>query len=271
MKVSITGAHGFIGRNLSCFLEKHGIEVSRVSRLLLCGKLDELAADLAGSDAVIHLAGAPVMQRWTRKNKQVIYNSRMVTTWNLAEAISRLPEEKRPRVFIAISGTGIYVGGKSHDEKSPDFSTDFLGKVVTDWEAASAGLSGLVRRVIFRTGLVLGKDSLLIRKLYPLFRAGLGGRIGTGKQAFPFIHITDLERAFYTAISREEFSGIYNLTAPHQATNQDFTRLFSRELQRPAVLRVPATALRLIYGRAAVVLLESPSVFPGRLQAAGFS
>lgn len=265
MKIALTGSHGFVGQKLMDFLGKKGFEVKGISRLLICGNLENLASLLAGADAVIHLAGAPVMQRWTKKNKRVIYNSRIMTTWNLTKAMNSLSADRKPGIFISISAVGIYAPGKQHDEESQDLNGHFLGKVVTDWENASIDLDPNIRRVIFRSGIILGKGSQIIKNVLPLFKMGLGGKIGNGKQPFPFIHIDDLVRVFYESITNDHFKGIYNLVAPDQVNNETFTRLLAGCLNRPAFFRVPAFSLKMILGKASAMLLENPAVIPERL------
>ena len=265
MKIALTGSHGFIGRNLSDFLKKKGFEARSISRFLICGNMEDLASSLAGTDVVVHLAGAPVMQRWTKRNRQIIHASRVVTTWNLVKAMDFLESARRPKVFISISAVGIYAPGNQHDEHSQNLSKNFLGAVVTDWENASTDLDREIRRVIFRSGVVLGKDSQMVRKVMPFFKLGLGGKIGNGKQPFPFIHIDDLVRIFYESMIRDDYEGVYNLVAPEQAANETFTKLLSRHLNRPAFFRVPPVFLKMILGEASATLLEIPAVVPGRL------
>jgi len=270
MKIAITGANGFVGKKLTEFLVEKGFDVKRISRLLIFGDPEGLASAVAGADAVIHLAGAPVMRRWTKKNRRVIYNSRVISTWNLTKALNMLEAEQKPEVLISISAVGIYATGRQHDEQSLDFNGQFPGKLAVDWENASIDLDKNIRRIIFRSGIVLGKESQIIQNLLPLFRIGLGGRIGNGRQPFPFIHIDDLTRAFYEAIINKNFQGIYNLVAPDQVTNKTFTLLMSQKLNKPAFFHVPSGFLRLIYGKASVMLLESPSVVPKGLTDIGF-
>lgn len=270
MKIAITGVHGFIGQKLTEFLGKKGHEIKGISRLLLCGNLEGLASELAGSDAVIHLAGAPVMQRWTKKNRRLIYNSRIITTWNLTKALNLLATDLKPKVFIAVSAVGIYAAGEAHDEQSLHLDGNFLGKVVIDWENASIDLDKSIRRIIFRTGIVLDKDAVMIRSLLPIFKIGLGGRMGKGNQPFPFIHIQDLLEVFSESIVDANYSGIYNLVAPEQVSNKSFTFLLSRKLQKPASLCVPRFILEAAYGKASTMLLESPAVVPARLLETGY-
>jgi len=266
----MTGSNGFIGKKLRLFFEKKGHQVTGISRFLICGNLQELASSLAESDAVIHLAGAPVMQRWTKKNRRIIYNSRIITTWNLTRAMNQMDADKKPRVFISISAVGIYRSGRSHDEQSINLDPHFLGRVVTDWENASVDLDKRIRRIIFRTGIVLGKESEVIKNLLPLFKMGLGGKIGDGKQPFPFIHTDDLEQAFYEGIVNETYSGIYNLVAPDQVNNEQFTLMLAGKLNKPAFFSIPSFVLKIIYGDAAVMLLKNPEVIPRRLADAAF-
>jgi len=270
MKIAVTGAHGFVGHKLTEFLGNKGFEVKGISRLLICGSLEGVASSIAGADAVIHLAGAPIMQRWTKKSRRIIYNSRIVTTWNLTKAINLIEPESKPKVFISMSASGIYASGQCHDEQSLLLNSRFVGRVVTDWENASIDLDKNIRRIIFRSGIVLGKDSQMIKNLLPLFKLGLGGRIGNGKQPFPFIHIDDLAEIFYEGIINKNFFGIYNVVAPEQATNEIFTKLLSKRLGKPAFFHVPPLLLKMLYGNASAMLLENPAVIPRRLIDIGF-
>ncbi len=270
MNIAITGANGYIGRNLSRYLESKGFVIKPVSRIFIYGAQEQLSSYLSGTGAVINLAGAPVLQRWTKSNKAIIYNSRIQTTWNLTNAINELSPGLRPPVFISASATGIYTNDKIHDESSRDFNNGFLGNVVKDWENSSSGLDKNVRRVIFRLGMVLGKESQTIKKLLPVFKAGLGGCIGSGKQSFPYIHIDDLTEAIYQSITDQNFEGTYNLVAPDQIDNKTFTKTLAGLLKKPAFLKVPAFVLRLIYGNAASLMLSNPVVIPQRLTEQGY-
>lgn len=270
MKIAVTGAHGFVGRKLTDFFESKGFEVNAISRLQICGSTDALASSITGANAVIHLAGAPIMQRWTKKNRRIIYNSRIIPTWNLTRAINLIEADKKPNVLISISAIGIYASGQRHDEQSLLLNSQFVGKVVTDWENASIDLDKAIRRVILRSGVILGKESQMIKNILPFFKVGLGARIGNGKQAFPFIHIDDLAEIFYEGIINENFSGIYNAVAPEQATNESFTNQLSKSLGKPAFFHVPSLFLKMVYGNASAMLLENPVVVPARLTNMGF-
>ena len=271
MKVAISGASGYIGTHLCSTLKQNGHEVTTLSRHQIYGSPESLAACLSGSYAVINLAGAPILQRWNKHNRSVIYNSRINTTRNLTQAINLLSQADKPRVFVSASAVGIYQTGFQHDETSQKLATNFVGTVVNDWEQASGDLHYSVRRVIFRIGVVLGKDSQTIQKMVPLFKLGLGGKLGSGSQDFPFIYIQDLIRAFTQSLADETFSGIYNLVAPVQETNLSFTKQLAKKLKKPAFFTVPGFIMKLVYGQASSLILKGQRVLPSRLINAGFT
>ena len=271
MKVMITGASGFLGQNIIENLQKQTIEIIGIERKLLYGDPQRLADKLNGADVVINLAGAPIIKRWTSKNKAIIYNSRVLTTKNITKAINSLPKEMQPKSFVSASAVGIYREGLAHDETSSRFANHFAARVTDDWEDALVDLPDTIRQVIFRIGVVLGKDSQFIQRVLPIFNLGLGGRIGNGKQPFPFIHVHDLVQAFVEAVSDERYLGIYNLVAPQQIDNKTFTQILAKKLNRPAVLPVPAIALKLAFGKASTLILKNPVVLPKRLQMQNFT
>jgi uncharacterized protein len=270
MRIKMTGSSGYLGGIIANELIKHGHHFEGISRKLLYGPVQELAGVLEEADVVIHLAGAPVLQRWTEKNKKEIYDSRIITTGNLADAIKILPVANRPQKVISASGISIYANGKAHTEKSRDFDHGFLGTLTLDWEAAWEELPEQVSLTIFRTAVVLGRASATIQKMKLPFKAGVGGKIGSGEQPFPFIHERDVAQAYLQAVENPGMAGIFNLAAPQQITNNEFTLAMSRQLNRPAVVPVPAFGLKLVYGEAAVMLTESPAVIPDALTQIGF-
>jgi uncharacterized protein len=270
MIIKITGASGYLGKIISEELENRGHSIFPLKRNFLYGPTSELKNELKGADAVIHLAGAPVLKRWTAKNRQVIYDSRVQTTRNLVTAIQEMNPGQRPQKICSASAVGIYAPGKTHDESSTEFDDEFVGKVVQDWEAAWNDLPEPVRRSIFRIGVVLGKDSETIKKIWWPLKLGVGGKIGNGKQPFPFIHEKDVARAFALCLENQKTEGIFNLVAPQKISNKTFTKTLAKQLHRPACLPVPGLVLKLIFGKAASLLLESPEVEPRRLMDAGF-
>ena len=270
MKIKMAGASGYLGKKVSEELKKNGQTVSGISRKMLYGPVDDLKNELLGADAVYFLAGAPILQRWTKKNKKVIYDSRVVTSRNIVTAIRETAPEKRPKKVVSASAVGIYAIGKTHDESSTDFDSGFVGTVVKDWENEWEKLPENVDLTLFRIGLVLGSGAETIKKMLLPFQFGLGGKIGDGKQPFPFVHENDVLRAFAWGLENKKTKGIYNLAAPGIINNKGFTKALANELNRPAFLTVPEFALQMFFGKAAVLLTESPAVIPANLKKAGF-
>ncbi len=270
MIIKISGSSGYLGTIISNELIENGHRAEGISRELLYGPVEQLANELKNADAVIHLAGAPILQRWTDENKKEIIDSRVVTAQNLASAIKRLDIKHRPRKVVSASGISIFAPGKTHTEKSTDYAKGFLGEVGKQWEKVWELLPGDVELTIFRMAAVLGKKSHAIKKMNLPFKMGVGGKVGSGKQPFPFIHETDVARAYTWAIEKPQINGIYILAAPNQVSNTEFTKAMAKTLNRPAVTTVPAFALKLIYGQAATLLIKSPAVHPEKLLNEGF-
>lgn len=270
MRVKITGLNGYIGTQLSDLLQNRGYEVSAIDRKLLYGSISELANEIKKADVIINLAGANILQRWTKTTRLKIYNSRVETTRNLVQAIKILPSEDQAKTFISASAIGIYKSGETHNETSKSYEGGFIGNLVNDWESQLKDLPPTIRLSIFRVGIVLGKESKTIKNLMLPFKLGLGGSIASGKQAFPFIHETDAINAFEWVIRSNHLSGIFNLVAPEKITNQQFTRAVAKQLKRPAFLSVPSFILKLFLGKAASILLKSPIIEPAALPEKGF-
>ncbi|MEU6037254.1 TIGR01777 family oxidoreductase [Actinomadura sp. NPDC047616] len=276
MKVAVTGASGMIGTALVRSLEADRHQVLRLVRREPAGPREVRwepggTADieaLAGVDAVVHLAGAGIGdRRWSAAYKREIRESRVHGTRTVAEAVARL----RPRVLVCGTAIGFYgdTGDREVDETAP-VGGGFLAGVVRDWEAAAAPAREAGVRVAFaRTGVVLGRGGLVGRML-PLFRLGLGGRLGDGRQWMSWISLDD-EVAGLRFLLDGDLEGPVNLTGPRPVTNAEFTRALARAVGRPAVLAVPKTALRLALGEFADEgALVSQRVLPRRLEEAGF-
>lgn len=270
MKIAISGANGYIAKNLAIKLLALGHEIRPIERNKLYHP-ELLTEIISGTDVVINLAGAPILQRWTKKNKELIFRSRIDATRNIVKCINNLSDHLKPGLFISASAVGIYAPNIFHDEKSNRLADDFTGEVVKAWESSSSDVSPRVRRVIFRIGLVLGKEAKTISNLLPLFKLGLGGKIGSGTQPFPFVHIADVVNVMEWAINNENSKGTYNLVAPENINNQTFTNTLAKQLQRKAIFTVPEVGLKLLYGEAASLLLESPQVYPERLLKEGYN
>lgn len=270
MQIRITGINGYLGSMLASGLKSSGHKVAGIDRNLLYGKKTVLSEEIKGSDIVINLAGAPILQRWTTANKKNIYNSRVETTTNLIAAINLVNLEERPKKFISASAIGIYKTGVTHNESSTNFDEGFIGNVVKEWEKPVKDLPVDVQKVIFRIGLVIGKNAKTISKQLLPFKLGLGAKIGNGKQAFPFIHEKDLLRAFIWAVEDYHKDNTFNLVAPKSINNKEFTSAFAQNLNRPAFFTIPEFAIKLALGEAAVLLTQSPKVLSEKIQEAGF-
>lgn len=270
MKIAISGSGGYIAGNLIPALEKDGHTIFRIIRQDLTDT-EKLTITLSEIDAVIHLAGSPILKRWTTKNKAKILKSRVESTSAISTAILKIDPEKWPKLLITASAIGIYEPNKIHTEASEQFAHDFVSDVVKNWEKASENLPVQTRRVVFRIGLVIGSGAKTIENLKPVFRLGLGGKVGSGKQPFPFIHITDAVNAIIWAVNNKSAKGVYNLVAPENIDNDTFTRTLAKQLKRPALFSVPAFLVKIALGEASSLLLSSPQVYPERLIAEGFS
>ncbi|GAA3495720.1 TIGR01777 family oxidoreductase [Streptomyces prasinosporus] len=281
-RIAVAGASGLIGGALARSLTADGHEVRRLVRGAPRaadevrwdperGSVD--AAGLAGCDAVVNLAGAGVGdRRWTPEYKARIRVSRVRGTAALAEAVAGLAEDVRPRVFVNGSAIGYYgeTGDRAVDEGAPA-GEGFLPRLCVEWEEAAApAREAGVRTVFARTGLVVARGGGAWGRLFPLFRAGLGGRLGDGRQYWSFIALHDEVAALRHLLDGDGLSGPFNLTAPRPRTNREITEAMARVLRRPAVFTVPAPVLRTVLGEMAGDVLGSARVLPTRLLESGF-
>ena len=272
MRLGITGASGFIGGHVTRLAVAKGWEVVPFSRQPRDERTRRLvpgeAADVEGLDAVLHLAGEPVVGRWTSEKRRRIMESRVMGTRSIAEGFARaaLP----PRVLISSSGIGYYgnTGDTEVEENSPA-GRGFLADVCRAWEAEAMQVRN-ARVVILRIGLVLGREGGTMKRILPVFRAGLGGRLGSGRQWMSCIHVDDMAGLALWAIGQENFDGPINAVMPHPVTNTDFTRLLARAVHRPAILPAPAFLLRAVLGEMASLLLDSSRARPGVAEERGY-
>jgi hypothetical protein len=282
MKCIVSGGTGFIGRRVVDRLLKNSHYVGVWSRkpgldhrtAVATHSWDPLAGDpplesLNGMDCVIHLAGENVAQRWTPEVKRRIHDSRVLGTQRIVDSIERV--RHKPKIFICASAIGIY--GDRGDEVLTEDSvpgSGFLADTCRAWEAEADRARRYGMRVVkVRIGFVLGKDGGALQKMVPAFRAFVGGRLGSGKQWMPWIHVDDVAEVFAHAVENE-ISGVWNATAPNPVRNSEFTKELARTLGRPALFPVPTPALKLVFGEFAEHMLDSARVMPERLTAAGF-
>ena len=268
MKISISGASGFLGGNLSNFFNKQGYEVIALKRGDFSKDAEALAEKIEGSAVVIHLAGAPIAKRWTAKHKQQIYDSRILTTRKLADAMQKMSAP--PDCFICASAVGIYADEGVHGESSTGFSNSFLGKVCLDWEAEAMRAKSMCRTLVFRFGIVLGRDGGALQKMALPFKMGLGGRIASGKQMMSWVHLDDVAGIAEFAISNPGLEGALNICAPEAVSNRVFTQELAKALRRPAIFPVPAFMLKLVFGEGAVVLTGGQAARPDKLMEHGY-
>lgn len=280
MKILITGASGLVGSNLSQRLRKAGHEVIELRRRrgataaeptweVEAGRID--LAPAGPLDAVVHLAGENIAQRWTPEAMARIRNSRVEGTRILSEALVGLPQP--PRVLVCASAIGFYGdrGEEGLDEQSAP-GHGFLADVCRDWEAATTpAIRRGIRVATVRLGVVLASQGGALGKMLPSFRLGLGGPLGSGRQYWSWITLHDLLEVFVRLVEDATLSGPINAVTPNPVTNREFTVTLARVLARPAALPVPAFALRIMMGRMAdEALLASARVKPARLLEAGF-
>jgi uncharacterized protein len=288
MRVTVTGATGLIGHALVRGLQQRGDEVTVLTRdeehaaELLPGAVvfgwrsptrDPAPAEaFAGRDAVVHLAGEPVDQRWTDEAKRRIRASRELGTRNLLAGL-RAAAEPRPRVLVSQSAVGYYGPRRDEyvDESAPSPQGDFLADVVAAWEREARAAEELGLRVVLtRTGVVLSESGGALARMLPPFKLGLGGPVAGGRQWVPWVHLDDVVGAMLFSLDDERASGPVNVTAPEPVTNRELSRALGRVLVRPALTPVPAFALKLLYGEMASVVISGARVVPRRLQDLGY-
>ena len=289
MKVTVTGATGAIGREVVRALLERGHEVTVLSRdsgralQTFDGRVRALewgapkdgpppAESLAGQDAVAHLLGEPVAQRWSEDAKREIRDSRVLSTRNLVAGLSSLAPDERPRVLVSQSASGYYGprGDESVDESEPA-ADDFLARVCVEWEREAAAARDLGLRVVTtRTGVVLSRSGGALEKMLPPFKLGVGGPVARGKQYVPWIHMDDVAGAIAFLLEAEGADGPVNVSAPAPVTNSELSKALGRVLHRPAVAPVPGLAVRLLYGEMSMVVTTGVRMVPARLSELGY-
>jgi uncharacterized protein len=286
MKIAIAGATGFVGRRLVEQLQAQGDRVMILTRspgtatnqfpqAEIVGynplKSGDWQTSISGCDAVVNLAGEPIAEkRWTPAHKQIMLESRQLATQKIVEAINQA--EVKPQVLINASAIGYYGTSETakYDETSPP-GTDFLAEICTAWEnAAREVTTSGTRLVILRLGIVLGENGGALSKMLAPFSAFVGGPIGSGKQWFSWIHRDDVVKLIVSSIVNPQIEGIYNATAPHPVTMQEFAHTLGSVMSRPSWLPVPDFALEALLGEGAIVVLQGQQVIPTQALAQGF-
>jgi len=286
-RVTLTGATGLIGTRLVRALRERGAEVTVLTRSperareafgadVQAHAWDPVAGPapaeaLAGRDAVVHLAGENVAQRWSDDSKRRISDSRELGTRNLVAGLRAA--DPRPAVLVSSSAVGYY--GPHGDEELPEETppgSDFLAGVCVVWEreAQAAETLGL-RVVLVRTGVVLDKDGGALGKMLPFFKAGVGGPVAGGEQLMPWVHADDVAGIYLRAIDDAAWSGPVNATAPRPVTNKAFSKALGRALHRPALAPVPAFAIQLLYGDMSEIVTKGQNAVPRRPLALGYA
>ena len=283
MQYFILGGTGFVGRFLVKYLLDHGESVTALvrdeSRLkinapgleLIKGdplKQGDWQSAILNSDVVINLVGSPIMTNWTEKAKEIILSSRVDSSANVVDALRQSP----PKTFICANAVGYY--GPRGDETVNEHEgpgTDFLSEVAVKWQEAAMGAGNFGHRVVIsRFPAVLGPNGGALAQMLPIFKFGLGGKLGSGRQWFPWVHINDLVRALHFLGTSNEINGPVNICSPGTVTNARFTKALARALNRPALFMVPGFGLRIFYGEVANMLLSGQRCIPKVLDDAGF-
>ncbi len=286
MKIFITGGSGLLGSRLIRGVIAKGHRVEALARdAKSAAMLSALgAAPIEGDatqsgswlqkvkacDVVIHLAGEGIFaKRWTPAFKEVIRRSRIESTRRIASVVSE-PDAK-VRVLLSASAVGYYGADFKGDvDESGQPGTDFLAQVCVSWERAACISKPEVRTAYIRSGIVLSSEGGALAKMLPLFRLGLGGKLGKGQQKMSWIHHEDWVRAVLFVLERDDLRGAVNITAPHAVSNEEFTKAIGKQLQRPIFMPVPRPALNIALGESAALLLGSQHVRPKKLMDAGF-
>lgn len=283
MRVTVTGASGLVGSALVTSMRARGAEVTVLSRdpqraqaelgveAFAWEPMREPAPDqaLSGRDAVVHLAGESIAQRWTEEARRAIHDSRVVGTRHLIQGLHSLGENRAnvmPPVLVSASAIGYYGPHRDEplDEEAPP-GRDFLAQTCLAWEAQAQAATRLGMRVVqVRTGVVLSRSGGALARMLPPFRLGLGGPVAGGRQFVSWIHLDDLVDLMSAAIEDQSWSGPINATAPEPVTNRELSHALGRALHRPAVLPIPTFGLRLLYGEMSQLVTTGARVLPAK-------
>lgn len=290
MRIVVTGATGVIGAAFTRAALERGDELVVLTRDrhkavdALGGRVEAHewpepkrrpppSEALAGSDAVVHLLGEPIAQRWTPSTKTEIHDSRVLSTRSVVAGLTALGESERPKILVCQSATGYY--GPRGDEPLAEDATpgdDFLAEVVRDWEREALKAADLpaMRVALTRTGVVLSPEGGALAKMLPPFKLGVGGPVAGGRQYVPWVHLDDVVGALLHCVSDDRAEGPINVTAPTPVTNAELSKTLGHVLHRPAMFPVPGIALRLLYGEMGTIVITGARVVPQRLAELGY-
>lgn len=268
-RIAISGASGMVGSALIQEAAKRNIEVVKLQRSDYDLEYrSQLATSMEGCDAVINLAGYNIGCRWSKKNMDLIYNSRIDTTRAIVNAISSM--HHKPKAFFSTSAVGFYPDHGIYTESTTTSGKSFLAKVCVDWETEASRISEDVRCIIGRFGIVLSpKDGALSRMKIP-FKYYLGGKIGKGNQYISWIHIDDLVNAIFFCIENENIEGIVNITSPTVTTNKEFMHILGEVLDKPSIVTTPSFLFRLLLKDGAQILTNGQGAIPEKLNDFGY-
>ncbi|MEA2496596.1 MAG: uncharacterized protein QOJ29_4507 [Thermoleophilaceae bacterium] len=273
MRVAVTGATGTIGREVVRQLSERGDDVVAVSRDPASAGMEAIGwdgLDLSGFDAVIHLAGSPIDQRWTDEGKKRIRESRVDSTRRVVEALGKA--DPRPSVLVSQSAEGYYPRGNAPVSEDSRPGSGFLSEVVQAWEAEAQKAEQLgVRVVRARTGVVISKNGGALPKMLTPFKLGVGGPVAGGDQAFPWIHVGDAAGALIFLMDSDGATGAVNVVAPDTHTNKTFTKALGRAIHRPTVFPIPGFAIKAMYGEMGSTVTQGANPDPSKLEALGYS
>ncbi|NCD40808.1 MAG: TIGR01777 family protein [Bacteroidia bacterium] len=269
MKIGVSGTSGFVGGRVRSFFLNKGDEIITLTRHDLLKDYNSLLEKINTADIIIHLSGASLLRRWSKKNKAVIRSSRINTTRNLTTAIREA--ERPPSLFISTSAVGIYQSNGVHSEDDFVYDMGFPGQICKNWEAEAMQAVKKCRVAIFRFGIILDKKEGAFAKMVKIYKTGFGGTIASGKQPVAWVHIEDVLRAYEFTMHNPRIHGAVNIVSPGVIQSAEYTRMLARKLHKPHLFPLPGWALRLRYGKGAILLTEGQSVVPKRLLDCGFT
>lgn len=284
MNVLITGGTGFIGSQLIQLLLKEGHDVTNLTtrknqegtvtrsfrHVYWNPSSKELNAELIPEiHGVIHLAGFSVANKWTQANKELMISSRIESTHFLCDFLNTL--QHKPRVFVGASASGFYKNSFEWQDETAEKGSGFLSDLTDQWEKASDELHESIRKIHLRIGVVLSAKDGALKKLKPIFKAGIGSAVGSGKQYMSWIHEEDLIRLFVYCLHNQIDSGVYNATAPSPVTNYEFSKTLAKVLKRPFILpNAPEFILKIIFGEMSQLVLVSQRLSAKKTESTGF-